>query len=150
MYKDIVTVFNRKIDDSGDYWYPTVLHNVHVNTDRAAILAKYGESAQDTAMINIRYHLRDNEKMVGEKVWLPPKEWARQEDAAEYITFKSGDVFDFIYVGEWTDESPINNRDYSDVGGFYNLMNKEHDFVFAISSVGGPYTVIPHFEILCR
>jgi hypothetical protein len=114
------------------------------------IAAKYGESAQDTAMINIRYHLRDNDKMVGEKVWLPPKEWARQEDAAEYITFKSGDVFDFIYVGEWADDGPINNRDYSDVGGFYNFMNKEHDFVFAISSVGGPYTVIPHFEILCR
>jgi hypothetical protein len=27
-------------------------------------------------------------------------------------------------------------------------MNKNYDFVFAISSVGGPYSVIPHFEIL--
>lgn len=27
-------------------------------------------------------------------------------------------------------------------------MNAEKDFVYLISSVGGPYAIIPHFEIL--
>lgn len=31
--------------------------------------------------------------------------------------------------------------------GFYDFMNKNHDFVFLITNVGGPYTLIPHFEI---
>ena len=150
MYNDTITIFNRKIDDNGDYWYPTVLHNVHLNTDRAAILAKYGEGTQDAAAVNIRYHFREDAKMIGDKTWLPPKEWEKQEDVSEYITFKSGDTFDFILAGEWPGIHPIDNTEYMDLNGFYNYMNKEYDFVFAVSSVGGPYSVIPHFEILCR
>ena len=30
------------------------------------------------------------------------------------------------------------------------LKDKEYDYVFAVSSVGGPYSVIPHFEIMGR
>ena len=31
--------------------------------------------------------------------------------------------------------------------GFYDYMNKKYDNVFSISNVGGPYRLIPHFEI---
>ena len=146
MYNDTVTVFNRK----GDYWYPTILHNVHMNMDRAAILAKYGENSQDSAMLNIRYRLRENKKMIGEKEWLPPKVWEKMEDPSGYITFQSGNKFDFVYFGEWPDEEPVDNRDHVSFNGFYNYMNSTYDYVFAFSGVGGPYSVIPHFEILCR
>lgn len=149
MYNDIVTVFNRKIDDTGDYWYPTVLHNVHVNVDRAAMLAKYGETSADSAALNVRYQLRDGAKIIEEKRWLLPKEWEKQGNPSEYITFKSGDTFDFFIVGEWASVNPINNDEYADLNGFYNYLNKTYDYVFAISSVG-EYSVIPHFEILGR
>ena len=36
--------------------------------------------------------------------------------------------------------------DYRD--GFYQYMNNNRDNVYKITSVGGPYTVIQHFEIL--
>lgn len=150
MYNDTITVFNRKIDDNGDYWFPTVLHNVHLNTDRAAMLARYGENTQDSAALNIRYQTSGETKTIEGKTWLPPKEWEKLENVSEHITFKSGDTFDFFIKGEWPGVNPINNDEYLDLNGFYNYMNKEYDFVFAISSVGGPYSVIPHFEILGR
>lgn len=150
MYNDTITIFNRKIDDNGDYWFPTVLHNVHLNTDRAAILARYGESTQDTATLNVRYRLVDGVAMIGDKTWLPPKEWEKLDDVSQHITFKSGDTFDFFIKGEWPGVNPISNDEYMDLNGFYNYMNKEYDFVFAVSSVGGPYSVIPHFEIMGR
>ena len=31
--------------------------------------------------------------------------------------------------------------------GFYDYMNKKYDNVLSISNVGGPYRLIPHFEI---
>ena len=47
-------------------------------------------------------------------------------------------------------EGPVDDADYTDrrYEGFYAFMNAEKDFVYLISSVGGPYKVIPHFEIL--
>ena len=150
MYNDTITIFNRKIDDNGDYWFPTVLHNVHLNTDRAAILARYGENTQDSASLNVKYRFEDGVKKIEGKTWVPPKEFDKLDNVSEHITFKSGDTFDFFIKGEWGSVNPVNNDEYADLNGFYNYMNKEYDFVFAISSVGGPYSVIPHFEILGR
>ena len=41
MYKNTVTVFNRKPGDreKGATWYPTIIKNCNLNVDRAAILA---------------------------------------------------------------------------------------------------------------
>ena len=146
MYNDTVTVFNRK----ENMWYPTVLHNVHLNMDRAAILAKYGENSSDSAVLNVRYRTENGNRIIGETVWLPPKEWEKLEDPSGHITFHSGDTFDFVLMGEWAGPSPVDNRQYIDTNGFYNYCNSEYDYVFAVSSVGGPYSVIPHFEILGR
>lgn len=142
MYTKTITLFNyyeSKI--SGIYlWYPTVLHNVHLVTDKAAIIAKYGEKSQDNAALNVR-------EPNGSKPWLPPKEWAGQVNdmLPDSITFKSGD---FFWLGEWPDSSPINEDAYID--GFYDYMANKYDYVFRITTVGGPYTLIPHFEILGR
>ncbi len=148
MYNDTITLFCRYESRLGDMWYPSVLHNVNLNMDKAAIIAKYGAESKDNAVLNVKYRIQDDKKMVGDKIWLPPKEWDRQTNdlLSGSLTFTSGQAFDFFWAGEWLDENPISDDDYID--GFYNLMNSKYDYVFAITSVGGPYSVIPHFEIM--
>lgn len=148
MYNDTVTLFNRKEGDEGDTWFPTVLRNVQLNMDKAAILAKYGPNAADAAVLNIRYIQDGENKMVAHKRWLPPKEWERSKEHGETITFTPGDRFDFFWLGDWGSEEPVHDADYFSDTDFYTYMNRTHDYVFAVSSVGGPYSVIPHFEIL--
>ena len=147
MYNDTITLFNRKESRNGDTWYPTVIRNADVNVDKAAILAKYGQEAKDTAIIHIRYQNENGKKIISGKTWMPPKEWDAQSDIAKAITFTDGDRFDFFWLGAWEGADQIEDADYFAHTDFYTYMNKTHDFVFAISSVGGPYSVIPHFEI---
>lgn len=148
MYNDTVTLFCRYESRLGDTWYPSVLHNVNLNMDKAAIIAKYGAESKDNAVLNVRYTKNGGDIYVGSKIWLPPKEWDRQtnDKLPDTITFTGGQAFDFFWVGEWTDEEPIADDNYID--NFYNYMNDNYDYVFAITSVGGPYSVIPHFEIM--
>jgi len=150
VYKDTITLFNRKEGEEGDTWFPSVLRNVHVNTDRAAIMAKYGAESADSSSLHIRYRKVDGEIMVGEKRWEPPKEWDKLLDKTGVITFTPGDRFDFFMLGDWGSEEPVYDWEYNGTAtsGFYAYMNKNYDGVFAISSVGGPYSVIPHFEII--
>ena len=63
MYKDTITLFNRKEGNEGDTWYPTVLRNVNLNMDRAAILAKYGAESADSAVLHIRYKQVGDDKV---------------------------------------------------------------------------------------
>ena len=146
MYNDTITLFNRKEGDEGDTWFPTVIRGVQLNMDRAAILAKYGADANDDATLHIRYRNEGVDIVVGGKKWLPPKQGEAREDNSEVVTFTPGDRFDFFWLGDWGSEAPVNDTDYAT--DFYTYMNKKHDYVFAISSVGGPYSVIPHFEIM--
>ncbi len=144
MYQDTITLFNRKTGSrgAGDTWYPTVIHGVNLNIDRAAILAKYGPEAQDNVALSIRYTIKDGAIMVAGKPWMPPKEWDGTEDA---LTFASGTDFDFFWLGEW-DGGIVSDEGYG-TEGFYGYMNRIHDYVFAVTSVAR-YSVIPHFEIL--
>lgn len=148
MFSDTVTVFNRYKSRLGDMWYPTVIHGVNLLIDKAAIVAKYGAESKDNAVLNIHYQTVDGQIMVGGKPYLFPKEWDRQtnDKLAESITFTSGTDFDFFMLGEYPTTNPIADDDYLD--GFYNQVNSEYDYVFAISSVGGPYTTIPTFQIM--
>lgn len=153
MYSNIITLFNRYDSQTGTVWYPHILTGVDLNTDRGAILKKYGPESTDNAQLHVRFHLRDGAKTVAdsngnELEWLSPKEWAKQtNDALENsITFSPDS---FFWEGAW-DGGTVNDADYTDrrYEGFYAYMNAKHDNVFLITSVGGPYTVIPHFEIL--
>lgn len=149
MYDNTVTLFNRKKGErgQGDTWYPSVLRNVNLNMDKTSILAKYGAEAADTAVLNIRYQVEGEKKMVGEKPWLPQKTWQKGDDPAETLTFADGEAFDFFWLGEWT-SGVVSDADYSTDLSFYDYMNRMYDHVFAVSSVGGPYSVISHFEIM--
>ena len=148
MYTDTITLFNRVEGKTGDTWYPSVLRNVHLSVDRAAIMSKYGAASSDSAVLHVRYTQDGENKKVGEKLCLPPKEWKLQEDHTKALTFSTGDQFDFFWLGDWGNETPIHDSDYGADLDFYTYMNRKYDNVFAISSVGGPYSVIPHFEIM--
>lgn len=144
MYKDTVTLFCRKPGErgQGDIWYPTVIENVNLNIDRAAILAKYGPESQDNAVLHVRYTMDGDDFVVSGKPWMPPKEWDMTEDS---LTFTSGNYFDFFWKGKWSG-GIAQDSEYGDEG-FYNYMNRTKDYVFAITSVA-MYSVIPHFEIM--
>ena len=143
MYKDTITLFNRKSGGAdGDTWYPTVIKNANLNIDRAAILAKYGAESQDKAALSVRYTRNGDNILISGKPWMPPKEWDKTEDS---LTFTSGNKFDFFWLGEWTG-GIVTDAEYGDEG-FYDYMNRTHDYVFAVSSVA-MYSVIPHFEIM--
>ena len=146
MYKDTVTVFNRYVDSfKNTIWYPHVISGVNLIVDKAVINAKYGEVSKDNAVMNVKYHFVDSNIMVGDKLYLPPKEWERQvnDDLPKSITFTSGNDFDFFMSGDYGSEEPIIDEN----GRFYSDMQKEYDNVFAITSVA-KYSVIPHFEIV--
>ena len=147
MFSDTVTVFNRYRSRLGDMWYPTVIHGANLLIDKAAIMAKYGAESKDNAVLNIHYQVVNGQIVVGGKPYLPPKEWDRQTNdrLAESITFTSGTDFDFLILGTYPITEPIADDDYLD--GFYNQVNSEYDYVFAITSVA-KYSVIPHFEIM--
>ena len=149
MYQDIVTLFNRYDSRLGDMWFPTVLHNVNLNIDKAAITEKYGADSTDNASLHIRFKEKDKEIFIEDKRYLLPKEWDKQvnDDLANTITLSSGEKFDFFYVGEWEDTSPIKDDDY--ITGCYDYMNKTYDEVFSITSVA-KYRMIPHFEVMAK
>ena len=147
MYSGTVTLFNRYKSRLGDMWYPTIIHGVNIQIDKAAIIAKYGAESKDNAILNVKYHIVDSNVMVGNKPYFPPKEWDRQtnDKLPETITVASGVDFDFFMLGEYPTIEPISDDDYID--GFYDYVNDEYDFVFAITSVA-QYSAIPHFEIM--
>lgn len=147
MYSDVVTLFCKR----GKMWYPTVLRNVELNMDRGSIIKQYGADSSDNAKLHVRYDTAGDSKMICSKRWLPPKEWEKQgeEQLLETLTFSSGKDFSFFLAGDWPENALIqdDNEKYGR-NGFYNYMNTNYDYVFAITTVGGPYTLIPHFEIL--
>ena len=150
MYKDTVTLFNRRKNKTGTIWYPTILKNVDLNVDKASILKTYGADATDNAVLHIRYTNSDGNIIIGDKTYVKPKEWART-DGASLITFTTGNGFDFFYAGAWKDEMPINDSDYvsSKYEGFYDYMNSYYDEIYSLSQVSR-FSVIPHFEILAK
>lgn len=151
MYRDTITLFNRKPGErgQGDTWYPTVIKGVNLNIDKAAILAKYGAESQDNAVLHIRYRKKNGEITIvcdpeKEKPWMPPKQWDQTEDS---LTFTGGNNFDFFWQGEWDGGIVTDSDERWNTEGFYNYMNRTQDYVFAVSSVA-MYSVIPHFEIM--
>lgn len=161
MYQATVTVFNSYKSPSAALWFPHVLTGVDIVTDKGQMLRQYGPDNTDAAELHIAYTEQDGKKIIvnalssepalntlGEPLpWLPPKEWAKQVNDMldDTITFKSND---FFWIGEWKD-GPVNDDEYIAMryASFYDYMNRNFDYVFNITSVGGPYTVIPHFEI---
>lgn len=143
MYRDKITLFNRLSTADGDLWYASIL-DADVNIDKAAMISKYGETSKDVAKIHLRITQDANGKHIGAYNYVLPKAWSGQSNT---ITFKGGQNFDFIVVGEISVSSPVSDNDYTQ--GYYEYMNAQYDNVFAIDSVA-EYSVIPHLEIMAR
>lgn len=163
MYSADVTVFNSYKSRTTDQvlWYPHVLTGVDLITDKGQMLRQYGPDSTDAAELHVAYAEVDGKKIIvngwtGDPLlntleeplpWMPPIEWGKQVNdlLADTITFKPDD---FFWSGDWT-EGPVNDEDYISMryASFYDYMSRNYDYVFRITSVGGPYTVIPHFEI---
>lgn len=138
MYKDTVTLFNRK----GTHWIASVLTGVDLNADRSAIIRTQGAESSDVAKL----HIKSRGNKVGNYTYLLPKEYEALAQVTNEITLRSGNDFDFIYVGGWANRT-VNDNDYTD--GFYDYMRSHYDEVYAISSVA-KYSVIDHFEVMLK
>ena len=147
IYKQTITLFNRKTVDGVTTWYPFLIEKVHLIMDKSIIISTYGEQSQDNAKLHIRYLPTQKGAAVGEKTYLLPKEWEKNGDPEKNFTLGHGDNFDFIMEGDYGSSEPISDDDYPK--GFYNYMNKNYDNVFAISTVS-KFNLIPHFEIGAR
>ena len=144
MYRDTVTLFNRRRTNGGDIWYATVMDGVNLNIDRAAVVRTYGERSQDNAILNVKI----SDGLVAGKTYLQPKEWQRGSDPENTITFKYGEDADFFWAGEWTGGTVIPQDAYGLIG-FRDYMERNYDNVFEVTSVG-EYSVIPHLQITGR
>ncbi|SET71122.1 hypothetical protein SAMN05443270_1070 [Lacrimispora sphenoides] len=144
MYTDTVTIFNKLQTGQVITWYPTVLHNVDLNVDKGANVTKTGLESADTAKLHIRYTLVDGAITIAGKPYKRPKEWATQIEAeiAASLTFTGGT--DFFIRGEYPG-TVINDAEYKK--DFKDYITKTRDDVYLITTVGGPYKLIPHFEI---
>lgn len=145
MYKDTVTIFNRKKGREGDTWYPTVLTGVNLNKDKGEIFQRYGANSSDNAVLNVRYDDDGESWTVGGKTWVKPKEWLRLADPSGSLTFAAGD---FFWNGEWSGTTPLSDGTYGDQS-FYDYMLANYDDVFMVTSVGF-FSVIPHMEVTGR
>lgn len=163
MYSAVCTVFNNyeSRTTGQSLWYPHVLTGVDLITDKGQMLRRYGPDSTDAAELHVVYADVDGKSVIihgwtgepmlntiGEPLpWIPPKEWANQVNDLldDTITFKPDD---FFWWGEW-DGGVVNDEDYTAMryAGFYDYMNRNYDYVFRVTTVGGPYTVIKHFEI---
>lgn len=152
LHSDTITVFNRYVAGDSTTWYPHVIRGVQLITDRSSLMAKYGAETSDNAFISIPISKEENTIKVGYLPYYPPKMWARQvnEDLPGTITFNDNAIdFDFVIAGEY-EEDPINDESYNSYDGLYNYMNAKEDYCYRITSVNGPYKLIPHIEILAR
>lgn len=141
MYIDTVTLFNRFSDAGKTFWRATVLRHVDFNSDRAKIRATYGEQSGDNAMLHIVY---SGQNRVQNALFVLPKDYMKLTDTSGYITFQTGDRFDFFMNGVWNGDEVVADADYTK--GFFDYMKKNFDEVFAVTGYA-KYSVIPHFEV---
>ncbi|MGL5514971.1 MAG: hypothetical protein ACRDBM_17290 [Sporomusa sp.] len=93
MYTDTVTVFNLK----DDIWYPTVITNVDLIVDQAASIVKTGLDSADAANLHVKYTPSGSNALIGDKTYLPPKEWLAQSDTT-LDSGADGGIFDSAYA----------------------------------------------------
>lgn len=149
LHTDVITVFNKSYSrESGAAWYPTVISGVHLDIDKAGSIAKYKVNTGDIATALIPYEKDGEKKKIAGKEWVPPVEWGKQTDVERRntITFSTEtQTPDFFWFGTWERKEPAQDDDYG--GNFYQYMKSNEDYVFAITSVGANYKLIPHVEI---
>ena len=147
MYRDTITIFNRRTAGGETMWYPTVIEGVQLSVERALAAAGYGWKQAGRAVALAPYTPTEDVMTVGGKIYLPPKMWQRAEEPELYVTFTAGEDFDIFLPGPWTQTAPFGDGMWP--GGFYEHLCRTRDGVFAVESVHR-YRALPHFEIVGR
>lgn len=139
MFNKTVTVFNH----NGDKWLPRVISGVFVSQDMGYILRTYGTTQDANAAI----HFPVKAGKIGEYTYDKPKEWESLVEKTGHITFRGGEEFDIIMLGEWLGTGAIDDGDYSK--GFYHYLKTTQDSVWAATKCA-EYQTIPHIEVVAK
>ena len=95
MYRDTITLFNFY----NGIWRATVLNNVDLNADRAAIIARYGTESSDRAKLHVSFQpTADGTIKIGSNKYVKPEDYTGE---AGTITFASGNLFSFFSSFNW-------------------------------------------------
>lgn len=153
MFDKTITIFCHNHSDLGDTWFPYVIRGVYTSKNRGYALKTYGADYSDSIAVHIPYKQESDGIVIDGNKFLNPKEWdavpLSEKDGK--ITLKGGQNFDFVYLGDYSAigaMTMIHDNDYR--YGFYDYFKKQFDDVYAVAMVSGPFTVIKHFELICR
>lgn len=117
MYKDTITLFNRLKKPTGDLWYPTILHDVNLNIDKAEVVKKYGPDAADNCVLNVTFTKSGDDILVGGKMWIPPREWQKAQERGYFVKWVPEK--ENYTGGEYDDAEPYATGDEW-AGGIFN------------------------------
>lgn len=141
MLQNTITVFN--YHKQTGLWYPSVISGTDLIAAKASTRTTDGVNSADAVDVLINCTAaKVISTSAGGKSYTGPKEYASCADPASCITFTPEQ--DFIFDGEWTDLTPIDDEDYDE--GLYHALNAAHDGIYMISSAAF-YGLLPHFEI---
>lgn len=141
MYLDTVTLFN--YHSATNKWYPTVLTGVDAGEDVSGKKDEMGIQNEDRTILLVPCAANKTVNVgIKSKPYLSPKEYAKVQNPANFITFDKEQ--DFFVIGEYN-TSPID--DDTEADGLYHRLNDERDGVYAIKSCSF-YSLLPHFEII--
>lgn len=148
MFDKTITLF---CNEGNGTYRPHVFERISVNLDKGYLLRTYGADYSDGASVHIPLEIRNGAYYNGTKRYMDKKGYESLTAAAKASAFvcRGGNLFDFVWVGDYR---AIDSRlaPIQDGNGFFQAFKKANDNVFAIQSVSGPYSVIPHIEISCK
>ena len=84
MFNDVVTVYNKYVDNRIERWQRTVLTGVFWNSVKGAVMRKTGVTSTDSLQLLIPCNTRSN------RAYKPPKVWATLEDKESFWTLQIG------------------------------------------------------------
>lgn len=150
MYDTTVTIFNRIETEDTAFWYPTVIENATLHSNKGANITKTGLENADSSKLHIRLKKESGVYVIetkagNKKTFINQVEFAKLEaiDTLQYIAFAKG--VDFFMEGTY-EEKRICEDDYADKDGFFSYMVKTYGEVYQISTAD-VYKLIPHLEI---
>ena len=111
VYRDTITVFNYHA--ATGRWFPSVISGADLLTTKANSATTAGGNNADA--VDIIVHCTADKRVptgAGMKSYTGPKEYARCDNPAQYITFAP--ECDFIFAGAWPDAEPLTDDDYDE------------------------------------
>lgn len=110
MMQDVVTVYNKYVDEGVEKWQRTVLSGVFWDAVKGAVARRTGVQSADSMQIIIPLSVTASRAS-----YLPPKAWAACTDKSGFWTLRSGDIVVRGAVAREISRSSKELRDLDDV-----------------------------------